>query len=141
MNHELKKVKEQLCDMAVRLSEQGVSRNLEGIYMAVVAAEKIEKMKVLEEGSEKEYSERRGGYSRDSGNSERGRSSYDSDGGSYRGGNSYDGGGSSYDGGNSYGNDHGKDHMIRSLERLMDETRTPEDREAIKKFIKQFQNS
>jgi hypothetical protein len=140
MHNKLMVLKEQLCDLAVRMSEQGLTRNLEGVYMAVVAAEKICKMKILEE-EEGGYSERRG-RSYDGGNSERGRS-YDGD--SYRGGRSHGDGGSydsggSYEGGGSYG-EHGKEHMIRGLERLMEEARSPEDKEAVKRFIKQFRDN
>lgn len=148
--HELMRIKEDVCEEALKLTERGVNpRDLEPLYYMIEIMKGVLKIAVLEEELDGGYSQRRGyrttdgmypmddGYSgrRDS----RGRYSRDS-------GESYD----SYDSGNSYARrgehyvrghysrDEGMDHLKREMERLEDEAQDPKVRESIKRIMKQM---
>ena len=148
--HELMRIKEDVCEEALKLTERGVNpRDLEPLYYMIEIMKGVLKIAVLEEELDGGYSQRRGyrttdgmypmddGYSgrRDS----RGRYSRDS-------GESYD----SYDSGNSYARrgehyvrghysrDEGMDHLKREMERLADEAQDPKVRESIKRIMKQM---
>ena len=148
--HELMRIKEDVCEEALKLTERGVNpRDLEPLYYMIEIMKGVLKIAVLEEELDGGYSQRRGyrttdgmypmddGYSgrRDS----RGRYSRDS-------GESYD----SYDSGNSYARrgehyvrghysrDEGMDHLQREMERLADEAQDPKVRDSIKRIMKQM---
>lgn len=148
--HELMRIKEDVCEEALKLTERGVNpRDLEPLYYMIEIMKGVLKIAVLEEELDGGYSQRRGyrttdgmypmddGYSgrRDS----RGRYSRDS-------GESYD----SYDSGNSYARrgehyvrghysrDEGMDHLKREMERLADEAQDPKVRDSIKRIMKQM---
>ncbi len=140
--HKLMEIKEMLCEELIKQGERGINPgNLEAIYMMAVAAEKIMKMDVLKDEMGGGYSERRG-YSRDDGGySER---MYSRDGGgSYGGGNSYERG-SSYAGRGEhyvrghYSRDDEMDHMKEKVRRMMEESKNPAEREALKRCMEMF---
>lgn len=148
--HELMRIKEDVCEEALKLTERGVNpRDLEPLRYMIKIIKEILEIAVLEQELDGGYSQRRGyrttdgmypmddGYSgrRDS----RGRYSRDS-------GESYD----SYDSGNSYARrgehyvrghysrDEGMDHLKREMERLADEAQDPKVRDSIKRIMKQM---
>lgn len=124
MHKDLMKVKESACEFLKEIGRDGVNmRNIEPVYMAAVAAEKIMKMMVLEEDAE--YSHR--GTGRDDGYS---RNSSYRDGESYRMGDSYMGG-------RSY--DDGTKQLIMKLERMREEAE-PKYKDAFQRFIGQLQD-
>lgn len=141
--HELMRIKDDICEELIRMTENGVNKgNLEPVYMAAVAAEKIMKMQVLEHEMDDGYSQRRRGYSREGGGYSGERERYDRyprDGGSYDGG-SYDDGesyarrGQHYVRGH-YSRDEGMKEMAEVLERLERRTTDPKEKEALKHFI------
>ena len=139
--HKLMEIKEMLCEELVKQGERGINPgNLEAIYMMAVAAEKIMKMDVLKNEMEGGYSERRG-YSRDdggySGNYSR-EGGYSSEGGnSYEGGSSYARRGEHYVRGH-YSRDSEMDHMKEKVRRMMEESRDPAEKEALRKCMEMF---
>jgi hypothetical protein len=135
------RIRENLCEF---LEEYGMERldprNIEPVYMAMVAYEKSLKAEVLEEeldgGYSREggmsndgYSERRG-YSREGGNS--GRRGY-----SREGGSSYDEGGDSYrrDSRGRYSRDDGKKHLKEQVEMMMRQAGTTQEKDMARKFM------
>lgn len=143
MREELMRVKHELCEQIIEMGERGVNKgNIEPIYMAAVAAEKIMKMQVLEGEMDDGYSQRNRRYSRDDGMYSGNRERYDrypKDGGSY---DSYDGGesyarrGEHYVRGH-YSRDEGMHDMTSTVERIMNETRDPKEKEAYRKLLDQ----
>ena len=140
--HKLMEIKEMLCEEMIKQGERGINPgNLEAIYMMAVAAEKIMKMDVLKNEMESGYSERRG-YSRDDGGysgrmySRDGGGSYDG-GSSYEGGSSYAGRGEHYVRGH-YSRDDEMEHMKEKVRRMMEESRDPAEKEALRKCMEMF---
>lgn len=138
MDEKLRRLQKSLCKELAEYSERGISAgNINAIYQMAVAAEKLMKMEVLEmeldDGESRDGGMWRaeGGYS--------GRRRYSRDGGSY--GDEYgDEGSYTNRGGNrgrwrGYSRDDGKHHMIEKMEDMMEETKSPEEREELKKCI------
>lgn len=138
MDEKLRRLQKNLCKELAEYSERGVSAgNINAIYQMAVAAEKLMKMEVLEmeldDGESRDGGMWRaeGGYS--------GRRGYSHTGGSY--GDEYgDEGSYTNRGGNrgrgrGYSRDDGKHHMIEKMEDMMEETKSPEEREELKKCI------
>ena len=138
MDEKLRRLQKNLCKELAEYSERGISAgNINAIYQMAVAAEKLMKMEVLEmeldDGESRDGGMWRaeGGYS--------GRRRYSRDGGSY--GDEYgDEGSYTNRGGNrgrgrEYSRDDGKHHMIEKMEDMMEETKSPEEREELKKCI------
>lgn len=138
MDEKLRRLQKNLCKELAEYSERGVSAgNINAIYQMAVAAEKLMKMEVLEmeldDGESRDGGMWRaeGGYS--------GRRGYSRDGGSY--GDEYvDEGSYTNRGGNrgrgrGYSRDDGKHHMIEKMEDMMEEAKSPEEREELKKCI------
>ena len=148
--HELMRIKEDVCEEALKLTERGVNpRDLEPLYYMIEIMKGVLKIAVLEEELDGGYSQRRGyrttdgmypmddgysgrrdsrgRYSRDSGES------YDS----YESGNSYARRGEHYVRGH-YSRDEGMDHLKREMERLADEAQDPKVRDSIKRIMKQM---
>lgn len=138
MDEKLRRLQKNLCKELAEYSERGVSAgNINAIYQMAVAAEKLMKMEVLEmeldDGESRDGGMWRaeGGYS--------GRRRYSHDGGSYR--DDYgDEGSYTNRGGNrgrvrEYSRDDGKHHMIEKMEDMMEEAKSPEEREELKKCI------
>lgn len=138
MDEKLRRLQKNLCKELAEYSERGVSAgNINAIYQMAVAAEKLMKMEVLEmeldDGESRDGGMWRaeGGYS--------GRRGYRHTGGSY--GDEYgDEGSYTNRGGNrgrgrEYSRDDGKHHMIEKMEDMMEETKSPEEREELKKCI------
>ncbi len=145
MHKKIMEIKEMLCEEMIKEAERGINPgNLEPIYMMAVAAEKIMKMAVLEEDLDDGYSQRRrysreGGssgerYSREGGNSG---DRYSREGYSQEGGGSYDGG-SSYARRGRYSRDSEMDGMKERIKRVMEESRNPQEKEALKKCLEMF---
>ena len=127
------RIRDNLCEFIAQMGMERIDqRNIEPIYMAMVAYEKSLKAEVLEEEVE-------GGYSRD-GYSNRG---YSRDGGyssrwnSREGGASYDEGGDSYrrDRMGRYSRDDGKKHLKEQVEMMMRQAGTPQEKEMAHKFL------
>lgn len=138
MDEKLRRLQKNLCKELAEYSERGISAgNINAIYQMAVAAEKLMKMEVLEmeldDGESRDGGMWRaeGGYS--------GRRRYSHTGGSY--GDEYgDEGSYTNRGGNrgrgrEYSRDDGKHHMIEKMEDMMEETKSPEEREELKKCI------
>ena len=138
MDEKLRRLQKNLCKELAEYSERGISAgNINAIYQMAVAAEKLMKMEVLEmeldDGESRDGGMWRaeGGYS--------GRRRYSRDGGSY--GDEYgDEGSYTNRGGNrgrgrEYSRDDGKRHMIEKMEDMMEEAKSPEEREELKKCI------
>lgn len=138
MDEKLRRLQKNLCKELAEYSERGVSAgNINAIYQMAVAAEKLMKMEVLEmelydgESHDGGMWRAEGGYS--------GRRGYNRAGGSY--GDEYGEEGSYANrGGNrgrgrGYSRDDGKHHMIEKMEDMMEETKSPEEREELKKCI------
>lgn len=159
--HKLKKL---LCEELEEFGEKGKlsPSDIHAIYELASSVKNIGKVEMMEEDGE--YSEMRGysrdgewmarggyGSSYDDGTSGarrgmhyvRGHYSRDGDGGSYRGG-SYDGG-SSYEGGSSYRRGYsraeGKSEMMRLIDEMMQGADSDRQREAIKRFRVELENS
>ena len=149
--HELMRIKEDVCEEALKLTERGVNpRDLEPLYYMIEIMKGVLKIAVLEEELDGGYSQRRGYRTTDG--------MYPMDGGGYserrdsRGRYSRDSGESynSYDSGNSYARrgghyvrghysrDEGMDHIKHEMERLADEAQDPKVRESIKRIMKQM---
>lgn len=136
---ELRKIKENLCDFIIEEGSDRVDqRNIEPVYMAAVAIEKLMKAEVLEEELDGGYSRESGmygdgysnrGYSREGGSS--GRRGYSRDGASY------DDGGDSYrrDSRGRYSRDDGKKHLKEQAENMMRQASTPQEKEMARRFI------
>lgn len=139
MNEKLKKLKHNICEELAVYADRNVSAgNINAIYQMAVAAEKIMKMEVLEMELEE------GGYSQDGGmwraeGGYSGRRRYSRDGGPYGApydeGDSYARRGGMRGRGREYSRDDGKHHMIEKMEDMMEEAKTPEEREELKKCI------
>lgn len=138
MDEKLRRLQKNLCKELAEYSERGISAgNINAIYQMAVAAEKLMKMEVLEmeldDGESRDGGMWRaeGGYS--------GRRGYSRVGGSY--GDEYgDEGSYTNRGGNrgrgrEYSRDDGKHHMIEKMEDMMEEAKSPEEREELKKCI------
>lgn len=129
----MERIRENLCEFLEQNGMERIdNRNIEPIYMASVAYEKLIKAEVLEE-------EMGGGYSRD-GMSSRGYSregGYSSRRGYSRDGANYDEGGDSYrrDSMGRYSRADGKQHMKEQVEILMRQAGTPQEKEMARKFM------
>lgn len=132
------RIRENLCEF---LEQNGMERidqrNIEPIYMAMVAFEKSLKAETLEEELEGGYSNR--GYSREGGYSSR----RDSMGRYARDGANYDEGGDSYrrDRMGRYSRDDGKKHMKEQVEIMMRQAGTPQEKEMAHKFMEMLEKS
>jgi hypothetical protein len=138
MDEKLRRLQKNLCKELAEYSERGISAgNINAIYQMAVAAEKLIKMEVLEmeldDGESRDggmwraeggYSGRRG-YNRTEG-------SY---GDEYGGEGSYTNRGGNRGRGREYSRDDGKRHMIEKMEDMMEEAKSPEEREELKKCI------
>lgn len=119
----MERIRENLCEF---LEHNGMdridNRNIEPIYMASVAYEKLIKAEVLEK-------EMGGWHSRDGG--------YSSRRGYSRDGMPYDEGGDSYsrDSMGRYSRADGKQHMKEQVEILMRQAGTPQEKEIARKFM------
>lgn len=127
------RIRENLCEFIEQMGMERIDhRNIEPIYMAMVAYEKSLKAEVLEEEVEGGYS-REGysnrGYSREGGYSSR---RY-----SREGGASYDEGGDSYrrDRMGRYSRDDGKKYLKEQAEMMMRQAGTPQEKEMAHKFM------
>lgn len=138
MDEKLRRLKKNLCKELGEYAERGVTAgNINAIYQMAVAAEKIMKMEVLEmeldDGESRDGGMWRaeGGYS--------GRRRYNRDGGSYSDEygeeGSYANRGGNRGRGREYSRDDGKHHMIEKMEDMMEEAKSPEEREELKKCI------
>ena len=138
MDEKLRRLQKSLCKELAEYSERGISAgNINAIYQMAVAAEKLMKMEVLEmeldDGESRDGGMWRaeGGYS--------GRRRYIRDGGSYGDEygeeGSYTNRGGNRGRGREYSRDDGKHHMIEKMEDMMEETKSPEEREELKKCI------
>lgn len=138
MDEKLRRLQKSLCKELAEYSERGISAgNINAIYQMAVAAEKLMKMEVLEmeldDGESRDGGMWRaeGGYS--------GRRRYSRDGGSYDDEygdeGSYTNRGGNRGRGREYSRDDGKHHMIEKMEDMMEETKSPEEREELKKCI------
>ena len=138
MDEKLRRLQKNLCKELAEYSERGVSAgNINAIYQMAVAAEKLMKMEVLEmeldDGESRDDGMWRaeGGYS--------GRRGYNRTGGSYGDEygeeGSYARGGGNRGRGRGYSRDDGKHHMIEKMEDMMEEAKSPEEREELKKCI------
>lgn len=138
MHKKIMEIKEMLCEEMIKEAERGIHPgNLEAIYMMAVAAEKIMKMDVLENEMDDGYSQRRG-YSREGGGYSGER--YSRDGYSQEGGNSYEGGSSYARRGEHYVRGHYSrdgemEHMKEKVRRMMEESRNPQEKEALRKCM------
>lgn len=158
--HELMRIKEMVCEEAIKLTERGVnSRDLEPLYYMIEIMKGVLKIAVLEEELEGGYSQRRGGSSRDGGgysqdggySGERYSRNYSMEGGGYSSRRGYSGDGGSYDSGDSYARrgehyvrghysrDDGMEHMKRELDRVAEEAQDPKVKEAIRRIAKQME--
>lgn len=172
------KIKEMLMKELKEYEKKGnISMNsLDVIHKMTDTIKNIDKIEMLEEGGgyseamySRNYSERRGGYSRDGeweargsyerGGSNRGGSSYDDD-SSYERGSSYANRGQHYVRGHysrdddysnegyserrdrrgRYSRDDGKDMMMRKIDEMLGEAKTPAERETLKKCIEAIEN-
>lgn len=138
MDEKLRRLQKNLCKELAEYSERGISAgNINAIYQMAVAAEKLMKMEVLEmeldDGESRDGGMWRaeGGYS--------GRRRYSRDGGSYGDEygeeGSYTNRGGNRGRGRGYSRDDGKHHMIEKMEDMMEEAKSPEEREELKKCI------
>lgn len=138
MDEKLRRLQKNLCKELAEYSERGISAgNINAIYQMAVAAEKLMKMEVLEmeldDGESRDGGMWRaeGGYS--------GRRGYRHTGGfygdEYGEEGSYTNRGGNRGRGREYSRDDGKHHMIEKMEDMMEETKSPEEREELKKCI------
>lgn len=138
MDEKLRRLQKSLCKELAEYSERGISAgNINAIYQMAVAAEKLMKMEVLEmeldDGESRDGGMWRaeGGYS--------GRRGYNRTGGSYSDEygdeGSYTNRGGNRVRGREYSRDDGKRHMIEKMEDMMEEAKSPEEREELKKCI------
>lgn len=138
MDEKLRRLQKNLCKELAEYSERGVSAgNINAIYQMAVAAEKLMKMEVLEmeldDGESRDGGMWRaeGGYS--------GRRRYSRDGGFYGDDygeeGSYTNRGGNRGRGREYSRDDSKHHMIEKMEDMMEEAKSPEEREELKKCI------
>lgn len=144
MEEKLRRLKKNICKELEEYADRGISAgNINAIYQMAVAAEKIMKMEVLEMELEE------GGYSQDGGmwraeGGYSGRRRYSRDESSYDDGNDGEGSYARRRGnrarGREYSRDDGKHHMIEKMEDMMEETKSPEEREMLKKCISQLEN-
>ena len=132
------RLRDNLCEFIAQMGMERIDqRNIEPVYMAMVAYEKSLKAEMLEEelegGSNRGYS-REGGYSarRDS----MGRYSRE-------GGASYDEGGDSYrrDRMGRYSRDDGKKHLKEQVEMMMRQAGSPQEKEMAHKFMELLEKS
>ena len=148
--HELMRIKEDVREEALKLTEHGVNpRDLEPLRYMIKIIKEILEIAVLEQELDGGYSQRRGYrttdgmYPMDDGYSGRrdNRGRYSRDSGeshdSYDSGNSYARRGEHYVRGH-YSRDEGMDHLKREMERLADEAQDPKVRESIKRIMKQM---
>lgn len=138
MDEKLRKLKKNLCKELGEYSERGVTAgNINAIYQMAVAAEKIMKMEVLEMELDDGYSQDGGMWRAEGGYS--GRRGYSRTGGSYDDEYSEEGSYTNRGGnrgrGRGYSRDGGKHHMIEKMEDMMEEAKSPEEREELKKCI------
>ena len=128
------RIRDNLCEFIAQMGMERIDqRNIEPIYMAMVAYEKSLKAETLEEELEGGYSNR--GYSRDGGYSSR---RY-----SREGGASYDEGGDSYrrDRMGRYSRDDGKKQLKEQVEMMMRQAGSPQEKEMAHKFIELLEKS
>ena len=128
------RIRENLCEFIAQIGMERIDhRNIEPIYMAMVAYEKSLKAETLEEELEGGYSNR--GYSRDGGYSSR---RYSRDGGA-----SYDEGGDSYrrDRMGRYSRDDGKKQLKEQVEMMMRQAGSPQEKEMAHKFMELLEKS
>jgi hypothetical protein len=138
MDEKLRRLQKSLCKELAEYSERGISAgNINAIYQMAVAAEKLMKMEVLEMELDDGES-RDGGMWRAEGDYS-GRRRYSRDGGSYGDDygeeGSYTNRGGNRGRGREYSRDDSKHHMIEKMEDMMEETKSPEEREELKKCI------
>lgn len=133
------RIRENLCEFIAQMGMERIDqRNIEPIYMAMVAYEKSLKAETLEEELEGGYSNRVD--SMESGNSSRrdsmGRYARD-------GGASYDEGGDSYrrDRMGRYSRDDGKKQLKEQVEMMMRQAGSPQEKEMAHKFIELLEKS
>lgn len=135
----VERIRDNLCEFIAQMGMERIDqRNIEPIYMAMVAYEKSLKAETLEEELEGGYSNRVD--SRESGNSSRrdsmGRYARD-------GGASYDEGGDSYrrDRMGRYSRDDGKKQLKEQVEMMMRQAGSPQEKEMAHKFIELLEKS
>jgi hypothetical protein len=133
------RLRDNLCEFIAQMGMERIDqRNIEPVYMAMVAYEKSLKAEMLEEELEGGYSNR--GYSREGGYSS-GRDSM----GRYsrEGGASYDEGGDSYrrDRMGRYSRDDGKKHLKEQVEMMMRQAGSPQEKEMAHKFMELLEKS
>lgn len=143
MDEKLRKLKRIICEELGEYAERGISAgNINAISQMAVAAEKIMKMEVLEMELEE------GGYSQDGGmwraeGGYSGRRRYSREGGPYvepyDDGDSYARRGGMRGRGREYSRDDGKHHIVERMEDMMEEAKSPEERETLKKCIAQLE--
>lgn len=133
------RLRDNLCEFIAQMGMERIDqRNIEPVYMAMVAYEKSLKAEMLEEELEGGYSNR--GYSREGGYSSRrdsmGRYSRES-------GASYDEGGDSYrrDRMGRYSRDDGKKHLKEQVEMMMRQAGSPQEKEMAHKFMELLEKS
>lgn len=121
----MNRIKENLCEF---LEQHGMERidqrNIEPVYMAVVAYEKLVKTEMLEEEM---HGKSGRGYSRDGGYSSR---SYSRDGANYDDGDSY-----RRDSMGRYSRDDGRKHLKEQAEIMMRQAATPQEKEMARRFM------
>lgn len=149
------KLEKMLCKELEKMSEKGelTPTSLETIHKLTDTIKNLSKIEVLEAQKEGGYSERRysrDGYSRD-GYSERRMYSRDGD-WEARGNYSYDGG-SSYANPNGahyidgeysmrgYSRDDGKEHMLQTMRKMMDNAGNAKEREAIRTCLLELEKA
>lgn len=138
MDEKLRRLKKNLCKELGEYAERGVTAgNINAIYQMAVAAEKIMKMEVLEMELDDGESRDGGMWRAEGGYSGRRRYSRDGDhyGDDYSGEGSYTNRGGNRGRGREYSRDDGKHHMIEKMEDMMEEAKSPEEREELKKCI------
>jgi hypothetical protein len=129
----MNRIKENLCEFLEENGTQRIDqRNIEPVYMAAVAYEKLLKAEMLDDEMHEGYSRR--GYSRDSDYSSRMYS---------RDGANYDDGGDSYrrDRMGRYSRDDGKKHLKEQTEIMMRQASTPQEKEMARKFMELLDKS
>ena len=146
----MEKLKDKLCEELEKISKNELTASsLETIHKLTDTVKNIDKITMLEEGSEE--SSRDGGMSRGSyrGGSYRGGGSYGGD--SYGRGGSYDSYGDSYDGGDSYrgrrghyvrghySRESGRDDMMNRMGEMMGYAENDRQREAIERCMRQLE--
>jgi cell fate (sporulation/competence/biofilm development) regulator YmcA (YheA/YmcA/DUF963 family) len=149
----LEELKHKLCeemDIIAKKGEMSMS-DLDKVQKMASAIKNLDKIKMYEEysdeGEEGEYSERRG-RGRNARRDSMGR--YSREGGSsYRGGSYADGGSYAEDGGSygdasyrrgGYSRASAKEHMLETVEELMEKAENVREREALQKCMKELKN-